>query len=638
MIDTIVVTATKYETETKDIPAAVSVISGDTLRQQNLPNGDISDALRSIPGVTVRRAYAPFPASANIRGLSSEATVYLVNGIPTNWQISQTIPVEMIEKVEIIRGPASALYGANASGGVINIILKKGSGRNKGAVSGGFGSFDRFRAAVSADGSPGNFEYAAAGFSETAAGANVVKNNVNPSIHMIDGCEYDKQGFGLNAAYHFTEKSTLSGFYNFNNNQYTRGRPYVGGDWDYHLGGLMYDQQIGRRLALQGYLAVRSDDYLHLYDRGGTNYDPRQKRYMDYVETPVELRATYDIGWGNTATLGFFYNNQSTKQVYNEWYTGTELQKNEYQVQTLAGYFQDVWKITSNLSLSGGVRYDQWKNYDNYFSSYTDQSPEDRTDANISPKLGLRYNFATSTSLWGNYSTGFLPPTSEQLYDDRTSGGNPRIPNPDLKPETTQSFELGAQQWFGNKLQASLVGFYNQTNDKIMSWFNASNVYVNQNIGRSESYGVEFDLAWYLTDHWTLSANYTYNRATITSNPSNPDLEGNFLPFSPEHKANLGVTYKHPKLFTVSAYARYLGKQYCDDANTELAASGDALAMEDSIVFDVKATKEFNISNGLLKKVGVSLSIDNIFNEEYRSFYMYEDPGTTCYVEVKIEV
>jgi len=286
------------------------------------------------------------------------------------------------------------------------------------------------------------------------------------------------------------------------------------------------------------------------------------------------------------------------------------------------------------MTLTAGLRYDHWENYDNYFSSYNDPNLEDRTDDHLSPKIGLRYNFAGGTSIWGNYSTGFTPPTSEQLYDDRTSGGNPRVPNPDLDPETTQSFELGLQHWFGQSLQGSLVGFYTDTEDKILAWFNADNVVINQNIGRTESYGVELDFAWYVTENWTVTANYTYNEATVDENPQNPDLEGNDIPFCPKHRANLGVTYKQPENFSVSLFARYTGKQYSDDANTDLAASGDDLAMPESTVFDLKGTKHFQVAWGPLKNIDLSLAIDNIFDEEYRSMYMYEDPGTTFFGEV----
>ena len=226
----------------------------------------------------------------------------------------------------------------------------------------------------------------------------------------------------------------------------------------------------------------------------------------------------------------------------------------------------------------------------------------------------------------GNYSTGFTPPTSEQLYDDRTSGGNSRIPNPDLDPETTQSFELGLQHWFGQSLQGSLVGFYTYTEDKILSWFNAANVLTNQNIGRTESYGVELDLAWYLTENWTITANYTYNEATVDENPQNPDLEGNDIPFCPKHMANLGVTYSQPSNFSISAYARYLSKQYSDDANTDYNSAGEELAMPESFVIDLKGTKHLQVNWGPLKTIDLSLCVDNLFDEEYRTMYIVRGP------------
>lgn len=635
-LDDVTVTATKYETFIKNVPASVTVIDTEQLKNQHFPNQDIGDALRSIPGITLRRAYTPFPSSANIRGAGSDATVYLVNGIPTDWQISQAIPVEMIKRVEIIRGPASALYGANAAGGVINILLKEGEGDPGATVKFGAGSHDRFRTSLSSDGQMDQFQYAVAGYFEQADGTNIVNNNVNASIHMIDDCDYDKKGGAFSTGYQFSDQAKARFFYNFLNDRYTRGRPHVGGDWDYHLAGIIYDQKLGTNVDIQAYAALRVDDYLHLYDRGGTNYNPRMKRYMDYDETPMELKATVSLAAGHTLTTGFFYNNQTTEQNYKDW-TGTtpaNTYKNAFKVQTMAGYVQDVWKITDQLIATTGIRYDRWENYDNLFSKFNTPRPGDRTDDNFSPKVGLRYNLDDATSVWTNYGMGFKPPTSEQLYDDRTSGGNPRQPNPNLKSETTHSWEIGLDKWFGDRMQTSAVGFYNYTDDKIMSWFDASNVWINKNIGRTESYGVELALEIYPTRNLTLNANYTFNRATIDKNPQTPSLEGNYLPFSPRHKANLGITYSQPENFTLSAHMRYLDDQFSDDANTVRNAGGEMM-MKQSFVVDLKGTKHFQVNYGALKTIDLSISVDNLFDEEYRTFYMYEDPGTTYFAEIE---
>ena len=490
---------------------------------------------------------------------------------------------------------------------------------------------------MSSDGKINRFNYAITGFYEDADGTNVVENNVNASVHMIDDCDYDKKGGTANAGFSFSEDTQLQFFYSYMNDRYTRGRPHVGGDWDYNLAGIIFDQDLGSRLHLHAYGAFRADDYLHLYDGGGTNYyTASKKRDTDYTEKPFELQATFKPGGGHALTGGFFYNDQSTEQQYRDL-TGTtpgNTYRNEYSVQTLAGYIQDVWEITESWILTLGLRYDHWKNYDNYFEKFNTPRPADRTDSSFSPKAGIRFNLSSDTSLWTNYGMGFTPPTSEQLYDDRTSGGNPRQPNPNLKSEKTHSWELGIDQAFGSRVQSTLAGFYNITEDKIMSWFDASNVLINKNLGRTKSYGIELDLAFYLSQSWTISANYTFNIATIDENPSNSSLEGNDLPFSPKHKANMNVTYNNPDNFTISAGCRYLSDQYSDDGNTVSNAGGEMM-MRQSFVVDIKGTKHFVLgSSSPIKKIDVSLGIDNLFDEDYRSFYMYEDPGTVYFAEV----
>jgi len=636
-LEDVVVTATKYESPVKDIPASVTIISSEEIKNQHLPNGDIGDVLRSVTGITLRRAYAPFPAYPNIRGVGSDATVILVNGIPTNWEITQAIPPENIERIEIVRGPASALYGANASGGVINIITKEGKDEFKSAISGGYGTFNTHRfSATTSGGVAKRFYFSLAAYQEESDGEKVVTNKVIPSITMIDDCDYEKWAVSLNTNYKFDDDSKVSFLYNFFNDKYTRGRPNVGGDWDRHFASFIYDRKLGERFAFKGSLGYRYDDLLHRYDKGGANYDPRMRRYTDYYETPIELQLTGDVGLGNTLTAGFFYNRQETDQKYISSTTGASLRENKYKVRTLAGYLQDTWKPTESVIITAGLRYDHWENYDNTFTAFTVENPADSSHDNWSPKFGVRYNFTEQTSVWANYGVGYKPPAPEQLYDDRTSGGNPRQPNPDLKPEKTHSWELGFEKWFGESVQTKLVGFYNYTDDKILSWFSADNIWINKNIGRTTSYGAELDVTLHLLEHWLVTANYTWNRAKIDENPSKPEQEGNWMPFSPKHKANLGITYAIEDNFTVSGFARYLSLQHTNDDNIKYTSSGEKRFMDSSFVVDLKATKHFPVKWGYLTNIDLSLSVDNLFDEEYRTFYIYEDPGRVFFVELKL--
>lgn len=633
-LDEIVVTATKYKTSTKDIPSNVTVISGEEIRAQYLPNNDIGDALRNISGLTPRRAYAPFPTRINIRGAGGQGTVILVNNIPTNWEITQAIPPENIERVEIVRGPASALYGANASGGVINIITKEGGEGIRSSVGGGYGTFNTWRAEAASNGTVDKFHYSFAAYKDKSDGTNVVKNTVLPSVTMIEDCSYDKWAASLTATYDMTEKGKLSFLFNFFNDEYTRGRPNVGGDWDRYFTSLTYDQTFGDIFLFKGYVGLRYDDLLHRYDKGNYNYELRQTRNTDYREIPFELQMTARLGWGNALTGGFFYNYQDTDMDYHNP-AGSLINQNRYKVRTLAGYLQDVWKPIEKLAITAGLRYDNWQNYDNTFSNYKDPHPGDRTDDNWSPKIGVKYNFTEKLGLWTNYAVGFNPPTPTQLYDDRTSGGNPREPNPDLKPETTRSWELGVENWFTNNLSAKVVGFYSYTDDKITSWFNDKNIWTNQNIGRSKSYGVEIDLFFQPVENWIVNANYTWNPAEIDKNPSKPAQEGNELPFSPKNKANLSLTYRMPRNFEASGFIRYLSKQQTNDDNTEYTSSGEERYMPSSFVVDFKGIKHFAVAWGCLKNIDLALSVDNVFNANYRTFYIYEDPGRTFFGELK---
>ena len=634
-VEETVVTATNYETPVSQVPASITIIDREDFARFNLPNTDIGDVLRAVPGITLRRAYSPFPSYLNIRGATSDGTVVLVDSVPTNWEITQAIPVDMIERVEIVRGPGSALYGATATGGVVNIITRNGGDKPEVEVGGGYGSFDTWRAGGKAGGTADPVHLFAAGYKEESDGTNVVHNNANASIHMIDDCPYEKSAASAKAAVDLFNDGKVSLFYNFYHDEYTRGRPYVGGDWDRHFTTLIWDQPFNEWLAFKGYVGYRYDDLTHIYDRGGTNYDLRQKRYTDYSEIPLELQLTADVGWNNKVTAGFFANHHDTEQDFDDA-TGSYMGTIRYKVQTLAGYLQDVWTPIDGLAVTAGIRYDHWKNYDNHFYNFSDTEPDSRTDDSWNPKIGAKYTFEDTTAIWVNFATGFLPPTPEQLYDDRSSGGSPRIPNPDLKPETTYSWELGVERWFGDSVKGSVAGFYSYTEDKIMSWFGDDNVWRNKNIGRTESYGVEFDVAAKPMENLTLNFNYTWNPVTIDENEADPDKEGNRMPFSPIHKFNIGATYSQPDNFSISVWGRYLGKQHSNDSNTEYSAGGEQLFMDPSFVVDVKATKHFPIGLDYLRGIDLSFSVDNLFDENYRTFYMYEDPGRVFYGEIKI--
>ncbi|ACL02572.1 TonB-dependent receptor [Desulfatibacillum aliphaticivorans] len=636
-MDQMVVTATKTETPLREVAASVDVLDREELELRSQPNGDFIDLLRNIPGMTVARAYAPFPATVRMRGGVGQ-TVILVNGLPVDFKMSQSIPNEIIDRVEIVRGPTSAIYGANATGGVINIITKTGSENLRAEIRGGGGTSGTYRTSVMTEGKEDNVGFAFAGHYGGSAGENVVENNNNPTIHMINKCKYNKSGAAASGKYDFGRASSVTLFYNYWWGDYMRGRVYYGGEWERNYANVKFNQGFNDMFDMQVNLAYHVDDLLHTYDKGGTNYyTPHQRRYTDYEAIPIDVQFNGRFFDGkNTLTLGYFHSDKTEEQDYRDWNTNAELNLIKFSEETWAVYAQDTWKILDNLILSTGIRYDDWKNYDNYFGNYVNRTPDERSEDNWSPKVGLRYNFNTATSVWANYGQGFNTPTATQLYDDRTAGGNKRIPNPDLKPEKTHSYELGADHWFGNIANVKLVGFHTYTEDTILSSFTAANTVTNQNIGKTESTGAELNLDFFITPEWSTGGNYTYNVAEVDENPTDRTLEGKTLLYAPEHQFNWDVTYKKPEDITACLSVRYTGDQHVNDSNEKYNAAGEQLYMNSSWVVDFKATKTILKDKWILDKADFSFYIDNIFNEKYRTMIYYEDPGTTVYSEIAL--
>jgi iron complex outermembrane receptor protein len=630
----VIVTATKSETSMDKVAASVTVITEEDLRNNNLPNQDLGDALRDVSGITLRRAYVPFPSYINIRSATESGTVVLVDGIPTEWEITQAIPIEGIDRVEILHGPASALYGANAVGGVVNIIAKKGKKGFSANASAGYGSFDTKRGSFLVSGGSDRFTASIAGSADKSHGTNIVKNHVSPGVTMIDDDPYEKESAFGSAAYRLPNKGSLSLLYNFSHDEYTRGRPNVGGNWYRHFAAFSWKQPIGSRLDFKASIGYRFDDLLHTYDNGGANYALKQRRFMEYSEIPMDFQLAAKAGSGHELTSGFFANRQETDQDFRNA-SSARIGQIHYNVGTTAGYVQDIWTPVENLSITAGLRFDRWKNYDNAFYNFVNKNPGSRTDRSWSPKVGAKYIFSDKTNLWASYSKGFLPPAPEQLYDDRTSGGNPRVPNPDLKPENTHSWEMGLSRFFGKAFEGKVTGFFAKTDDKILSWFNANNIWMNKNIGETRSYGFESDLKYRLTEYWTFKSNYTWNPTKVQDNPADRTLEGKDLPFAPHHKVNLSVLYSRPSDFTAGAAFRYLSDQESNDSNTRYASSGEEQFMHASSVVDLKASKYFKVNQNFLRGLELVFSVDNLFNEEYRTFYVYEDPGRVFRGELK---
>ena len=497
-VDMVVVTATRTEQPAAKTGESTSVLDGNTLR--TLQTVSLTDALALTPGIVVdQNGGLGQPTTISIRGAETGQTLVLIDGVrindPSNTDggaIFGDVLANNIDRVEILRGPQSTLYGSDAIGGVVNIITKRG-GDSPFALTASAegGSFDSYRFNTAANGSAGDFDYGVAANYVHSNGISAAdsrvfdpdtgKNNSetdgygnlgltgNMRWHILDNVSLDLRSYYTTARADFDDDSGFTPPYPpYDSGAYNKNRlwsGYAGVNVDL-FGGMFHN-----RFAAMATSSDRSfyDSY---YDFGVPMEDADDKGNS----TRFEYQGTLDISPDDQAVFGAESEHTSFKGVstYSDDHGSAT-------INSLYGQYQKT--LFEALTLTGGVRYDDHSQ----FGSHT------------SWKAAGAYDFGEGTVLHANYGTGFKAPSLYELYS--TYYGNPT-----LKPETSHGWEVGVdQKLLGDRLQGGVTYFERRTSNLIDF---AGSAYFN--VAKTDAKGVETQIAASVTDTLTLSANYTY--------------------------------------------------------------------------------------------------------------------------------
>ncbi|MFH7587726.1 TonB-dependent receptor domain-containing protein [Oceanimonas smirnovii] len=578
-LDTVVVTAAGFEQNIADAPASISVITREELEKKAYT--DITDAVKNIPGVYVTGGGKAQDIS--IRGMAPAYTLYLVDGKPvsagravnTNGsdggkQIALP-PISMIERVEVIRGPMSSLYGSEAMGGVINIITRKTEGTWSGTISTDYTkSFND----VSNDAQQVNL------FAGGALIPGLLGARVNGSWQGTD--ESDFVGGGDSAA--STPDSTRK----------KGGVKLILTPDDANEIGLSYDTASldatttpGKSVALTASgseTTYHKDVYQLSHD--GRYGDLQLSSYVQHdVSERVQdktkreevtiLNTQGSYFWNeHVLTLGGQYKfedfTDETNGLLSSNVPGAVAQVDRW---ITALYAEAEWSLTDELNLTTGLRYDD----DELFGGH------------LSPRVYATYHLTPEWTLKGGVSTGYKQPGLAEAtagFGRGTGGGgspaaHPRaliIGNPDLQPETSTSYEAGfVYQSQDSGLNASLMVFHTKFKDKIAedrfcapggdrndpsTWQCAyeGNNYLflstRKNIDDAVMQGVELSLDHDLTQDLRLSSSYTYTESEQKSG----EFAGEPLNKMPEHMANASLDWQSTDRLNLWAQANYRGE------------------------------------------------------------------------------
>ena len=696
-LEEIVVTATKTEKKVEDAPGSVTIISKEEMERRNIKTVD--EALSELKGVFTKRnkGLMDTTSSVRLRGFKGDQyTLILLDGQPLNdaytggleWGM---LPVDNIERIEVIRGAASALFGGNAMGGVINIITKTPE-KLEASATGGYGTDntrhyrvsvgDRFSDKLSlrigyegesTDGYPTTpVQSTIKSGTGTESGGYPMNDKYGEPTKWVVGDKGDnsaeKRNINAKATLDFSDIGSLSFTAVSGRHEYDYGPPntYIatftgsaiagpGKKADFKPNHFISYTGIGRNetdiytVALKGSFGsmqlnaqigtVRTDDRYTLETGGSTKTYYDSPGSLKLTETEAwfsELRADMPIGEDHLLTIGLSYrtDDSDTNDYDIPYYRSYEGKSDSTfysggEDRIWAIFFQDEWKIIKKLTFYLGGRYDAWKVSDGASGVPGSETTYDsNTDSEFSPKAAVVWKALPDTTLKGSVGHAFRAPNLYELYRTWTSWGWEYRSNPSLNPETVWTYEAGVDQYlFDRKTKLSLTGFRNDIKDLIYYKIdNTAKTKTRMNAGKARTYGLEFEASQEITRWLKAWGNLTYISAKITENPLDPTTEDKNVTGIPRTTYNIGLDAEH-KWFKGSLVGRYFSKIYNDSDNKD-TAEGVYKTYEPAFYVDSKITFM------PYKWADISLSVDNIFDEEYFEYYMPE--GRTYFCELTL--
>ena len=601
-LDTVVVTASGFEQNIVDAPASITVVPREKLEQGSYK--DLHDALRDVPGVIL----TPSDNNArdiSLRGMGAQYTLILVDGKRMSTRETQTNgstgtdqswvpPLEAIERIEVVRGPMSSLYGSDAMGGVVNIITRKVAKEWMGAVrlETVLQQHDR-----SGDSHQGNF-------------------------YISGPLKDDLLGVSLYGVYsHRDEDHVYQGYNKYENRALTaRFALTPSANHDIVLEAGTARQQYASRPDMT--LDATDEPSFRNFERESISlthngrwgngflsdtYVQREETKnlaRDMTITNTTARTSWNKEFGSHfATAGFYYElNELTDTTTNTISDRSDVERWQY-----AFFIEDEWQMTESFALTAGLRMDK----------------EKTAGVHWSPRIYGVWQMADNWTVKGGVSTGFRAPSMRQTIPDwgATSRGGNMYGNPDLQPEKSLTKEIGLYYQGDTGLEAGFTLFHNKFEDKITRvpcpecgpvnrFGRAPTTYVN--VDDAITQGVEASLTAPLTSTLTTTASYTYT----DSEQKSGQYAGAPLTQLPRHMFNLSMNWQPNDQLNGWTRLSFRGKE---SDPTQGASASTSIAPSVTLV-DFGASYKYN------KTVTMHAGLYNVFDKSVA----YDDYG---YVE-----
>jgi iron complex outermembrane recepter protein len=657
-LDEVVISATKTEHFTRDIPTRINNIS--SLQVKALPVQYSDEYLQYLPGVNVSRPFGIFSSKSTVtmRGLDGKEqgrVLVMLDGIPinkadggsVNWNLINTGD---ISRIEVVKGPGSSLYGGNAMGGTVNIISNKPVRPLAGSFGLKYGTYNTFGGDLSlsgkfADSLSRGFYWSLNGYYLQSDGyitQSEADQQANPYITKSNMKEWiggAKVGYDLGKN-NFVELNMLY----FNDRQGTGEQVYQpeGNTTDhdtYHIRATYHgekgksDWNVNFFYLNEAYKRVNEymkDDY--------TWYDVLSKR----VDLGGLFSYTYDLSSHHRLTGGMDLK-QGSVDAEDVYYTSTDIVYNDGKMNTLGLFAQDEMTFyKERIKLIAGLRYDYAHYYDGAFTienpsgetgfmlQYQDDALSGDTWDALSPKLSLQYQFTSDDRLYVSYARGFRPSVLDDLCRSGRVRGGFKVANTHLGPEYLDNIEMGGDWRIIDKLMFSASVYFSKgkdfiyyvnSGDSIDMGYGLRPIYMPENITGVNIFGTEFEIYYDIIPGIRLMANYAHAHSEISEydpgdSGNTVELTGKYLIDVPAHMAALTGTWTN-RIVNVCVAVKYTGKRWVNDLNQydEIAGSDQYPAYT---TVDARIWKDF-------RHWYLVLNAQNLLDVEY-----FDSKGAVC--------
>ena len=597
-VDQVIVTASKHRNEIKSLPVSASVINSERINEKNFITLD--QALRYEPGINVTEDQISIRGSSGYSLGAGSRVLTALDGIPLysgdsgeiTWQI---IPPSEIERVEIVKGAASSMYGSTAMGGVVNVISKEITSRPLTYVKTFAGVYNK----------PRYDEWKWSDNLQSYYGVTLSHSRSIGKLGITSLFSYfGDESFRKNN-WEKRYSAYLKAIFNFN--EFTS-LTFLGSGYSRDMGTFTYwkgindvllppDDEIGQTIPSDRYvlglifnhmfndnisLIIKPSLYSsYWFDSSESSNSSRSELYR------TEAQVNWTLAEGSLLTSGIeLQYNKVTSSIFGD------RNSNGFGI-----YFQWEYHFSNALLLTLGARYD-FSQLDTLDSS-----------SDISPKVGINYKFSDATIFRASAGKGFRAPTLAEAFTSTTTSGITVKPNPDLKSETSYSVEVGGNQEVSTNLFLDLALFYNDYQNFIEPIIDPTDgKIVFENITHARVRGLEFSSTLLLFNKMiNVKAGYTFLNSE--------DLEtGKELKYRPKHSFIFSIDYSIGK-FLCGLDFRYNSRvDEIDDTLIDFGFVPDGDERVDIKVLDIRAGYNLMIDKLPLR---IYLNANNILNYNY---------------------